>query len=444
MNKKKILKIIKFIFLPLALVSLIVGGVSYKILNPYKPAIYNYAAYASSENISKVKQKYSYKEYKGIQDFEFAIQNNKAIGGVGPDYSIYQLIKNDKVKKINFSVLGIDPNKNILEFYTPIVQEQIAFYNQILELDKIDNDKDGKIDRMEEYIIPYFINTKVFAYNSTKIKVDQEIDFTPEELESHIKILQKLSQNGASVFSWADTKIENTATGGELQNSSTFPTNITEKNYKELIDNFQTIIQEGTGKKMSNSNNNIFVEDSDELLQSVINPRHPSQVAYLYNGDALDAYYSEDNFSSVPEGTIKIIKPKNSISILDSFVISNSVDDKTSDELLINIDEYLFKGKYMSEMEIQDLLDSTIDPNDPDQLVDFDILAATANFDFVNFTPTSEGVFQYILNNYFEGPDDPAINFYHIYDKTESKPIAPVTEMVLSNLRIYFKNKLNE
>ncbi|MGL5519895.1 MAG: hypothetical protein ACRDBR_00480, partial [Metamycoplasmataceae bacterium] len=93
MNKKKILKIIKFIFLPLALVSLIVGGVSYKILNPYKPAIYNYAAYASSENISKVKQKYSYKEYKGIQDFEFAIQNNKAIGGVGPDYSIYQLIK---------------------------------------------------------------------------------------------------------------------------------------------------------------------------------------------------------------------------------------------------------------------------------------------------------------------------------------------------------------
>lgn len=48
----------------------------------------------------------------------------------------------------------------------------------------------------------------------------------------------------------------------------------------------------------------------------------------MYNGDALDAFYSEDNFQSVESGLIRFIRPKNTYMLMDNWIISKSLSKK--------------------------------------------------------------------------------------------------------------------
>ncbi|MGL4343313.1 MAG: hypothetical protein ACRCRZ_01995 [Metamycoplasmataceae bacterium] len=420
----------KILILPFIIVVIFVVTISFKMANPYKPAIYNYAQYVNPIQISKIQKNYSYKEYKSVEDFEYAIENNKAIGGVTSDYAIVNLIKNNTIQKIDFkNNFDIEDPR---DFYTKVVNDQLSYYDQFLK--GVDNDHDGKDDKMYEYVIPYFINNKVFAYNTNKIQ-KEEIDFSTTPL-THENILKIFQENKAKIFSWTNNKIENAIVGFEKEQN--ISTQITNNNYKTLVNNFANILKQGTSYNINDSQHNIFETDSDVLLQNVINPDNSIQVAYLYNGDALDAYYSEDNFSTVTQGTIKMIRPTNSLSILDAFVVSNSISKEDKNNLIKDVKTSLFDGKFNTKEELVDLLTTDLDE------FDYDKVASMANFDYVNYTPTSKGEYDFIEEFYFLDeetnlPDEIALNFYKI---EKANPIAPISKEVVSALRIYFKNIL--
>ncbi len=431
MNIKKILS---WIVAPIAFFGVLTGAIIYKSVNPYKPAIYNYQSYVNPDMIPKIQKNYSYKEYKNNSEFNNAIDNNKAVGGISTDYMLVDLINSQKISKIPFKEAFeiTDPKA----FYSDQTIKQLDFFDKFLGVDseiKGDVDGDGLIDHFYEYLIPIWLNNKVFMYNSNKI--DHKIpDFNNDF--SYINILKELSNKGVDVWSWTNAAIENSVIGSEISNDHTFNTELTNENYVQRIDEFAQIVERGTGFTMNNTKVNIFEDDSDIVLQSTIDSKSSIKGSYLFNGDALDAYWSEDNFSNVPNGTIKIVKPKHSPSFIDGFVVSSSISEENQVKLLKEMNEVFFRGKFMTKEEIS----AEIVTNEG---IDWNMLPSLSNFDYVNYTPTSKGEYDFILENYFQDEDEPEVvkSFYEI--KANSiVPIHPLNEELQSKIVIEFKRRL--
>ena len=431
MNSKKVLS---WILAPILFFGVLTGAVIYKSLNPYKPAIYNYQSYVNPDLIPDIEKKYSYKEYKNNSEFNNAIDNNKAIAGISTDYMLVDLINTQKVSKINFKeAFGISDPK---QFYSEQTLKQIKFFDKYLGVDsevKGDVDGDGLVDSFSEYIIPIWLNNKVFMYNSEKINYNIP-NFNNDF--SYINILKQLSDSGVDVWSWTNAAIENSVVGSEISPEGIFNTELTNENYIERIDEFARIVEQGTGFAMNNSKVNIFEDDSDVVLQSTIDSNSFVKGSYLFNGDALDAYWSEDNFSNVPTGTIKVVKPTNSPSFIDAFVVSSSISQEKQTELLKDMNEVFFRGKFMTKEEI--VAESTTDEG-----IDWSIVPSLNNFDYVNYTPTSKGEYDFILENYFEDEDEPEVakSFFRI-EKNSIIPIQPLNEELQSKIVIEFKRRL--
>ncbi len=424
-------KTLPWLLLPTIFLALFTGAIVYKSLNPYKPSIYNYQSYINPELKSKIKKNYSYKEYKSIAEFINAINNNKAIAGISTDYMVVDLINNKKISKINFQEsFGIKTPTN---YYTKQTNDQLNFFDNYLAPNakvRGDVDGDGNKDHFWEYLIPVWINNKVFIYNPSKIKKNIISDNQLND-QSYTKILKEFHKNNIDVISWTNAPIENSVIGSENLNGNNFSTNLTLDNYKKWIDEFAKIVKNGTGFAINNGLKNIFEDDSDIVLQSAIDPKSSVNGAYLFNGDALDAYWSVDNFSNVPDGTIQLVKPKNSPSFIDGFVVSSSLTKENQVNLLKNMNNIFFKGKFMDEDEIESNVKNG-------EEIDWKKLASLSNFDFVNFTPTSKGEYYFVLHNYFNS-DEKAKEFYKI---NKINPIVPINQELQSSVIAYFKRKL--
>ncbi|PPJ44556.1 hypothetical protein C0075_25890, partial [Rhizobium sp. KAs_5_22] len=72
---------------------------------------------------------------------------------------------------------------------------------------------------------------------------------------------------------------------------------------------------DGTGFDIKDNKHISFIGDGLEIVNNIINPTRPDvNVAIMYNGDAIDAYYGSDNFPDVVEdGEIRSIKPKHNL-----------------------------------------------------------------------------------------------------------------------------------
>ncbi|MGL5590977.1 MAG: hypothetical protein ACRDCH_02810 [Metamycoplasmataceae bacterium] len=427
-------KIWLWLFFPIVFFGAIMTGAIYKTVNPYKPTIYNYQSYVNPDLIPEIEKNYSYREYKLNSEFNNAIDNNKAIAGISSDYMLIDLINTNKISKINFvEAFGVD---NPTIFYSEATNKQLEFFDKFIAPNakvKGDVDGDGIVDRFSEYIIPIWINNKVFIYNSDKINGNVP-DFTGNDF-SHESILKELRRSGVDIWSWVNAPIENSVVGSELDD--VFDTTLTNDNYIKRIDQFSQIVKNGTGHEISDFSTNIFEGDSDVVLQSTIDPKSFIQASYLFNGDALDAYWSEDNFSNVPTGTIKLVKPENSLSFVDGFVVSSSISEKNHIELLQNLIPVFFEGKFMSKEEIS--LAVTLE----DGTIDWELLPALSNFDYVNYTPTSKGEYEFILENYFVDEDEPEIaESFYIIEAYQITPIVPVNEELQSRIAIEFRRRL--
>ncbi|WP_261368934.1 hypothetical protein [Mycoplasma struthionis] len=125
--------------------------------------------------------------------------------------------------------------------------------------------------------------------------------------------------------------------------------NFNEKNYRLAIDSFIKFVKNTTGRDIKNTKYNYLSSDGLELLNHLIEPKEGrSDAAVIYNGDALDAYYSEDNFSSVEEGKVKYIRPKTNYMLMDNWIISKSLSDKEAEEFTKTLAETIYHGTVLT------------------------------------------------------------------------------------------------
>lgn len=433
-----------------------------KILIPFKPSFYSYSSYADYETIKQINKNYTYKEYGSVEEFEFAFENNKVIAGITSDYSIISLIIDGKVAPISKEIKEMNNLENEWEsYFNESTIEQMNFYNQFLDenvqkrLNEIFPDYGQNYNfKFSDFVVPYFINDRLIAYDTTKIFGQKNLPINPlnehfsnEEypsLENALKLLKMEAKNKFKI-QWTKNERENTVIGSTIDDpKNNWNTKIDDKNYNELLDNFANIVYNGTEAQMSNPNVNIFETDSDVVLNNVINPNSNISIALLYNGDALDAYYGSDNFEGIEDGDrLRIIRTKYTVRILDAFVVSSSLNTNEKEKLLKNFNDSLFNGMFLS---CDDLIEKT-------QLGEnvYELNGIMRIFDYVNYTPSAKGAYEFIYEDYFllenDEIDEIARCIYIVPSTVENKiyvkGIEPIEKEVLSKLTLAFQRKLN-
>ncbi|MBN0970471.1 hypothetical protein [Mycoplasma phocoeninasale] len=407
------LKVILISILSVIMFVIFVSILSIKILSPFKVSIYNYESYLNTKTIAKLKQKYSYHAFTNLDELTRAINNKKAVAGIGSDYQIAQLIVDKKLRKIDFSrVFGKDfkNDEEILEHYPQILKNNFKIFNDwiIAEIkqknpnniiqndwDKIAysdfipflyyNDKnevigfeiDGRVgvDNYYQFLIPYFILDKLIVYNIDKEKnettdrnnIKDGVSFDDvNEQRTWFDILKTLtSKYKIPRVYWTNWFQDNAMIGqfyayenGDLsQKNGELWKDLDKDNYKYIMNSFLELVKNGTGHSIKESNFNKLVTDGQELVSTIIEPKNgKADISIMYNGDALDAYYGEDNFERLgPEPHVSFIRPQNSYMNIDAWIVSRDTDDDELNTLLDTLNETLFKNAVATKAEIETL-----------------------------------------------------------------------------------------
>ncbi|WP_322949520.1 hypothetical protein RRG44_02550 [Mycoplasmopsis cynos] len=371
-NIKNILVLGLALFIAI-IVFLLVG---FKVGTPFKPTFYNYKSYISKVNEAKINQSFDYKTFNEIDEFTVGLINNKAIAGIGSDFQTINLIKKGYIKKVNFEKLlnrkinDSNELKQILQkIYTPIVFKHLESYDEELKTDEFGN-LYNKPKHLWEYFVPYFQQDGVIAYNSLKAS-DKSNEFISNEkiIENYKKVINKSSITNFkdnikpySLFNILNTLKNNNYNNLVITDAvrvnmlygspykftnnkivSNYGSIVNENNYKILVDSFIDLIQNSTNKKIDDKAIS-FNGDGLEILRSLIDPsRKDITASIMFNGDALDAYYSEDNGFNikdknqdtipVPKGTIKVIKFSENVLLVDGLVVSKNISNANEDIL---------------------------------------------------------------------------------------------------------------
>ncbi|AKA49796.1 hypothetical protein VO56_00700 [Mycoplasmopsis gallinacea] len=262
------------------------------------------------------------------------------------------------------------------------------------------------VKHLWEYVLPYYVQDSMIGYNPLKSKaskdpiteemlrenakklnqnywnklekefekegkqneftkvlngVDQS-DLKPFNYASIFNIFNYLSHNGYSNFVITDAVRNNmlygsaynkvaldSTPGAPFELENLFTGNTTIDNYKWSIDNFISLVQDSTSFRIADGKNIAFDGDGQNILRNLIDPsRKDVDVALMFNGDALDAYYSEDNElrdengNLVPDGTIQAFKFNKNIILLDTFVVAKDVNEQTEDIIYDSIRTTIF------------------------------------------------------------------------------------------------------
>ncbi|MGZ9800776.1 hypothetical protein ACXYRK_03630 [Mycoplasma sp. AC1221] len=325
--------------------------VAAKVESPFKPAFFNYKSYIDDVNRDLINKDFDYKEFNEIQDFTIALNNHKAVAGIGSDFQAIGLIKKGLIKPIDFNqLLEIsDPNqmiktenqlkKKLQEIYTPIVFNHLASYDEELK------DIDRPQKHLWQYFVPYYIQDAVFAYakhkqsgkptNQTfgKLLTDEDFQKNRDELLQQAKDPKNTSKfvdpqkedthlyseylKPNSLFNLINTAFKNgyqdmvltDAVRAELLYGSSyyFPKKATKltphsgkvdlDNYERIVNSFVEMVNKSTGQNITDTSNTLsFNGDGQAIVQALLNTRNGNvNSAIMYNGDALDTYYAADN-----------------------------------------------------------------------------------------------------------------------------------------------------
>ncbi|AWX69496.1 hypothetical protein [[Mycoplasma] anseris] len=371
---RRIWKILIFVFPVVLILLVVISFILIKSLHVYRPSIYNYESYLSPSIINKIKKKYNYKEFKEVNEFTQALNAEKAIAGVGSDFQAAQLIIDNKIKKINFELIygegANDWNKRKL-LYRPAIVKHIENFDQlifktilngnthakVLNIEEMtyDVDNDNVADHIYDYILPYYSQDKGIAYNiNSEIRPELNVNGALEALkDQNLKlswedIVQKLKANNYNHFGWTNAYYDNLMIGAFYGKFKT-PNVFTDQNYKTAVDKFIEFVEIETGNSIKDTKYNFTSGDGLELLSHLIEPKpNRSDAAILYNGDALDAYFSEDNYASVPSGSIKFIRPKDNYLLLDCWIISKFLSDEETAKFLKTLKTNIYQNNFAS------------------------------------------------------------------------------------------------
>lgn len=266
-------------------------------------------------------------------------------------------------------------------------------------------------------------------------------------------------------------------------------TNITNKKirteiYRDLIDQFVDMFEDSTGFKITDTERVRTNGNGLELLNSLIDPSKSSNVAIIYNGDAVDAFYSLDNIknSEVPDGVVRFIRPSVNLLLVDGFVISNSTEENVAQDMIDAMHKTVFAGydqpdEFWNSDNIEKARKNVSADKDKDKW--YEKYGAYFAFDYIRYTPAIQSLYKYVLDNEFSEDKFPGYgnsfnehqreylkNLYKIeseytfkdFKSTDSDkkledlkgfkyhvkhiPISPVTHEVQTEINIYYDNKL--
>ncbi|MBN3534727.1 hypothetical protein [Mycoplasma procyoni] len=446
----------------------LVGTVAHiKTKNHFKPNIWNYQAYMSKESIEGFSKNFSYKEFGDVSEFSKAIEDKRAIAGVGSDFQIAWMAQKELIRKVDFARLfksnkalseqfAVDPDKKpeenlakrraaIASILRPETLAHLDNYNAFMykmgskQKGIIDVDGDGLQDQLWEFVVPYFIQDKVVAYttgdydnNGTQTPLRQAIttwdDAKKQDIRENgikfpkqdlVSIAKTLRENGYKYFEWTEAMRDNLLAGSELVNDPELKNNgytgvVDSQNYIKQIDKYVELVKEATGHELSNTEINSIKSSGLELLTALIDPNVKTEVGFIYNGDALDALNGSDNFSSLEDGTtLRVIRPKNNLTLLDGWIITKDVDDNLVNQFIDDLYENLVKGEDYSVDELVSESLQKVNYNfvkEDDKFVekkgrgfklDFSALPNLNNFDAVNYTPAFKSTYEYFEKFYF-------------------------------------------
>lgn len=214
-------------------------------------------------------------------------------------------------------------------------------------------DFDDKPDHIWEYIVPYYSQDKGIAYNlDNSIRSHlKKLNELKEELEdkstklSWEQIINVLKEHNYERFAWTDAYYDNLMISSIYQNNIEY-NKITDKNYKSAINYFVDFVEKVSGNSIQNTEYNFISDDGLLLADHLIEPKQKrSDAAILYNGDALDAYYSNDNYKSIKSNMIRFIRPKENFMLLDCWIISKNLFNEYSNKSLKTLSEYAYTQK---------------------------------------------------------------------------------------------------
>ncbi len=450
---KKSIKIILSVF---SLLTLIITIIYLKIAFPFKPTFYFYSSYFDEQTIRDINKKYTCKEYGDVNSFEYALENNKIIGGISSDYSIITLINEGKVSPLRKKMEKINnlPDNSWENYFTPEVVDQMNSFNSYLDQELLTSMYGNEYGsnykfNFSDFVIPYFINDKLLAYDTSKIFNEINMSENPFNFQSPPTLVEALRMLSSKLndiqIQWTKNERENVSLGSSINDpENNWDTTITKQNYLELINNFSNMIFEGSGALISNIKRNLFDSDSDIILNNLINPTSKIDAAFIYNGDALDAYYGHDNFNSITDGDrLRIIRTKYTVRILDCFIISSSINNDEQQHLLEYFNNIIFKDIFISEKELNE--------QNPETIYQDNVILRI--FDYVNYTPAAKAAYNYVYENYFynnetQSIDEIARSIFQVPSTNEQikiyvKNLSPIDKETLSKLTLAFQKKLN-
>ncbi|WP_051590865.1 type 2 periplasmic-binding domain-containing protein [Mycoplasmopsis felifaucium] len=195
--------------------------------------------------------------------------------------------------------------------------------------------------------------------------------------------------------------------------------------YKDLIDQFLNLFKDGTGYKITNTKHVRTSGNGQDLLNTLIDPEKITNVGIIYNGDALDAFYSRDNISNsdVPDGAIRFIRPSVNLLLVDGLVISEDTNEETAQTIIESSKDTFLGGLDKKESDwTEEKVNQAVDDASSQAYKDY---GSFLNFDYVRYTPAFNLVYNYAYENTFNDPlipsDDPKYAEQNEYQKNYAR-----------------------
>lgn len=371
---------------------------------------WNYKDYISEDAQNSIKGYYDYTQFNDLPELERAILGNKVMAGVGSDYYNVMLANKGLIQKIDFNAVfkGVKVTVNGTEktfgnLPAAEIEETVKslYTKQVWDLMATFDDSVDTGD-LWEYMVPYFLQNKVIAINPTKVTANAGHDAELATLKgvdqtaidalfpdkSYSAILAKLKAIGFKDIAVNNYMRDNLMIGSEV---TTFSNTVNADTAPTYIQGFDAVLD----SLSSDESHRRFIDSGYETLMALHSrsevEQFGSDVAIMYNGDALDAFYGQDQVPKVTNwdhaGEIRTITPTNTTYLLDGVVIPAYI---TGDNLT-TVNEMINKSLYQNAT----LTDETI-YNDGEII---DVNMAYNNFDFVNYTTPIQAIYEDIMGD---------------------------------------------
>lgn len=378
----------------------------------------NYDDYINEDIQNEISNSFEYKTFGDLPELKQAILDQKIAAGVGSDYFNAQLAGMGLIQKIDFNkALGINKNRDtwaeeLKAIYTPETWTLLNSFTlkkyrksgdgYVIAHDSNgheihDVDGDGKQDYLWEYMIPYFIQNKVVAFNPYKIAetpankadLDKLKSTDPSVVESvfgsaghstYKQILDKLHGLGFRKMAINNYFRDNLMIGSEDATGTAFSGNVPSiAKGKEYANGFINLLK---GWNVVD-----WIDSGVDSLSTLVSPapEKDAEVSMLYNGDALYAYNGAD-VKDVQENQVRIATPKNPTFLLDGVVIPSYIKDDWWEMQRVYrvLSQTLYQG-VMAKPEMASFGENQI----------------AKNFDYVNYSAAFKNLQTYIRDSYF-------------------------------------------